>query len=57
MGLSTPDAQMVLAETPTEARILREEVFGPIAATTGFDGEGGAEEIEEYLETKYIALP
>jgi succinate-semialdehyde dehydrogenase/glutarate-semialdehyde dehydrogenase len=105
---------------PSNARILREEVFGPVAAITGFDGEdagvaaandteyglaayvyttnldralrvsesvesgmigvnrgvisdvaapfggikesgigreAGSEGIEEYLETKYIALP
>ncbi|RJO70877.1 NAD-dependent succinate-semialdehyde dehydrogenase [Nocardia panacis] len=110
----------VLADVPAEARILREEVFGPVAAITGFDGEAagvaaanatefglaayiyttdldralrvaesvesgmvginrgiisdvaapfggikesglgreaGSEGIEEYLETKYIALP
>ncbi|MEU6583976.1 NAD-dependent succinate-semialdehyde dehydrogenase [Nocardia sp. NPDC046763] len=110
----------VLTEVPADARILREEVFGPVAAITGFDGEAagiaaandtefglaayiytrdldralrvsealesgmvgvnrgvisdvaapfggvkqsglgreaGVEGIEEYLETKYIALP
>ncbi|MVU83325.1 aldehyde dehydrogenase family protein [Nocardia sp. ET3-3] len=110
----------VLTEVPADARILREEVFGPVAAITGFDGEAagvaaandtefglaayiytrdldralrvaeavesgmvgvnrgiisdvaapfggvkqsglgreaGTEGIEEYLETKYIALP
>ncbi|SEL23202.1 NAD-dependent succinate-semialdehyde dehydrogenase [Rhodococcus maanshanensis] len=109
----------VLADVPVEARILREEVFGPVAAIAGFDTEeegiaaandteyglaayiytqsldralrvaealetgmvgvnrgvisdaaapfggvkssgfgreGGSEGIEEYLETKYIAL-
>ncbi|MFI9407991.1 NAD-dependent succinate-semialdehyde dehydrogenase [Nocardia sp. NPDC052316] len=110
----------VLTDVPADARILREEVFGPVAAITGFDGEtegiiaadntefglaayiytadldralrvaealesgmvgvnrgvisdvaapfggvkesglgreAGTEGIEEYLETKYIALP
>ncbi|WP_078323147.1 NAD-dependent succinate-semialdehyde dehydrogenase [Mycobacteroides salmoniphilum] len=110
----------VLTDVPSNARILREEVFGPVAAITGFDGENagvaaandteyglaayvytanlgralrvsesvesgmiginrgvisdvaapfggikesgigreaGSEGIEEYLETKYIALP
>lgn len=110
----------VLTDVPSNARILREEVFGPVAAITGFDGEdagvaaandteyglaayvyttnldralrvsesvesgmigvnrgvisdvaapfggikesgigreAGSEGIEEYLETKYIALP
>ncbi|WP_067672411.1 NAD-dependent succinate-semialdehyde dehydrogenase [Nocardia miyunensis] len=110
----------VLADVPPNARILREEVFGPVAAIIGFDGEqagidaandtefglaayvyttnleralrvaeavesgmvgvnrgvisdvaapfggvkesglgreAGCEGIEEYLETKYIALP
>ncbi|AMU67471.1 NAD-dependent succinate-semialdehyde dehydrogenase [Mycobacteroides abscessus] len=110
----------VLTDVPVDARILREEVFGPVAAITGFDGEeagiaaandtefglaayvytadldralrvseavesgmvgvnrgvisdvaapfggikesgigreAGSEGIEEYLETKYIALP
>ncbi|WP_255789002.1 aldehyde dehydrogenase family protein, partial [Mycobacteroides abscessus] len=110
----------VLTDVPADARILREEVFGPVAAITGFDGEeagiaaandtefglaayvytanldralrvsqavesgmvgvnrgvisdvaapfggikesgigreAGSEGIEEYLETKYIALP
>ncbi|TDZ96215.1 NAD-dependent succinate-semialdehyde dehydrogenase [Mycobacteroides salmoniphilum] len=110
----------VLTDVPANARILREEVFGPVAAITGFDGEdagvaaandteyglaayvytanldralrvsesvesgmiginrgvisdvaapfggikesgigreAGSEGIEEYLETKYIALP
>ncbi|KLO26629.1 succinate-semialdehyde dehydrogenase [Mycolicibacter heraklionensis] len=109
----------VLSEIPSDARLLTEEVFGPVAAIAGFDGEtagvaaanateyglaayiytrdldralrvaeqvesgmvgvnrgvisdaaapfggikesglgreGGAEGIEEYLETKYIAL-
>ncbi|WP_078290208.1 NAD-dependent succinate-semialdehyde dehydrogenase [Mycobacterium sp. D16R24] len=110
----------VLTDVPSNARILREEVFGPVAAITGFDGEdagvaaandteyglaayvyttnldralrvsesvesgmigvnrgvisdvaapfggikesgigreAGSEGIEEYLETKYVALP
>ncbi len=110
----------VLTDVPANARILREEVFGPVAAISGFDGEdagvaaandteyglaayvytanldralrvsesvesgmiginrgvisdvaapfggikesgigreAGSEGIEEYLETKYIALP
>lgn len=110
----------VLTDVPVDARILREEMFGPVAAITGFDGEeagiaaandtefglaayvytadldralrvseavesgmvgvnrgvisdvaapfggikesgigreAGSEGIEEYLETKYIALP
>ncbi|MFE7722014.1 NAD-dependent succinate-semialdehyde dehydrogenase [Nocardia rhizosphaerihabitans] len=110
----------VLTDVPPDARILKEEVFGPVAAITGFDGEeegiaaandteyglaayiytrgleralrvaealetgmvgvnrgiisdvaapfggvkqsglgreAGVEGIEEYLETKYIALP
>jgi succinate-semialdehyde dehydrogenase/glutarate-semialdehyde dehydrogenase len=29
----------VLADVPVEARILREEVFGPVAAIAGFDTE------------------
>ncbi|MBF6207910.1 NAD-dependent succinate-semialdehyde dehydrogenase [Streptomyces gardneri] len=29
----------VLSDVPADARILREEVFGPVAAITGFDGE------------------
>ncbi|MFG1797684.1 NAD-dependent succinate-semialdehyde dehydrogenase [Nocardia sp. NPDC049149] len=29
----------VLTDVPGNARILREEVFGPVAAITGFDGE------------------
>ncbi|MFH5230012.1 NAD-dependent succinate-semialdehyde dehydrogenase [Antrihabitans spumae] len=29
----------VLADVTADARILREEVFGPVAAITGFDGE------------------
>ena len=29
----------VLVDVPANARILREEVFGPVAAITGFDGE------------------
>ena len=29
----------MLADVPANARILHEEVFGPVAAITGFDGE------------------
>ena len=29
----------VLADVPAEARILKEEVFGPVAPITGFDTE------------------
>ena len=32
----------VLTEVPATARILREEVFGPVAAIVGFDGEAEA---------------
>ncbi|WP_433521323.1 NAD-dependent succinate-semialdehyde dehydrogenase [Nocardia pseudovaccinii] len=41
----------VLADVPADARILREEVFGPVAAITGFDGE--AEGIAAANDTEY----
>ncbi|MEV6432000.1 NAD-dependent succinate-semialdehyde dehydrogenase [Nocardia sp. NPDC051463] len=41
----------VLAEVPADARILREEVFGPVAAITGFDGE--AEGIAAANDTEF----
>ena len=41
----------VLADVPADARILREEVFGPVAAITGFDGE--AEGIAAANDTEF----
>ncbi|PXX60975.1 succinate-semialdehyde dehydrogenase/glutarate-semialdehyde dehydrogenase [Nocardia tenerifensis] len=47
----------VLADVPADARILREEVFGPVAAITGFDGEAAgiaAANATEYGLAAYI---
>ncbi len=41
----------VLADVPGDARILREEVFGPVAAITGFDGED--EGVDAANDTEY----
>ncbi|MEV4127196.1 NAD-dependent succinate-semialdehyde dehydrogenase [Nocardia sp. NPDC049707] len=41
----------VLTDVPPDARILTEEVFGPVAAITGFDGE--AEGIAAANNTEY----
>ncbi|MRH90233.1 aldehyde dehydrogenase family protein [Nocardia sp. SYP-A9097] len=41
----------VLADVPADARILREEVFGPVAAITGFDTE--AEGVTAANNTEY----
>ncbi len=41
----------VLTDVPPDARILTEEVFGPVAAITGFDG--GAEGIAAANNTEY----
>lgn len=47
----------VLTETPSDARILTEEVFGPVAAIAGFDGEAqglAAANATEYGLAAYI---
>ncbi|WP_280431962.1 NAD-dependent succinate-semialdehyde dehydrogenase [Nocardia brasiliensis] len=44
-------APTVLADVPADARILREEVFGPVAAITGFEGE--AEGVEAANNTEF----
>ncbi|MFI9504867.1 NAD-dependent succinate-semialdehyde dehydrogenase [Nocardia sp. NPDC052566] len=41
----------LLTDVPADARILREEVFGPVAAITGFDGE--AEGIAAANDTEF----
>ncbi|MFD6065448.1 NAD-dependent succinate-semialdehyde dehydrogenase [Rhodococcus wratislaviensis] len=41
----------VLADVPANARILKEEVFGPVAAVIGFDGE--AEGVAAANDTEY----
>jgi succinate-semialdehyde dehydrogenase/glutarate-semialdehyde dehydrogenase len=54
----------VLNDVSPDANILGEEVFGPVAPVAAFGGikhsgfgrEGGAEGIDEYLETKYVAV-
>ncbi|MFC7446370.1 NAD-dependent succinate-semialdehyde dehydrogenase [Rhodococcus daqingensis] len=44
-------APTVLDEVPADARIVREEIFGPVAAITGFDTE--AEAIAAANDTEY----
>ena len=46
----------MLADVPADARILKEEVFGPVAPITGFDTEeeGAAANDTEYGLAAYI---
>jgi succinate-semialdehyde dehydrogenase/glutarate-semialdehyde dehydrogenase len=41
----------VLADVPTDARVLREEIFGPVAPVTAFDSEQAA--IDAANDTEY----